>query len=211
MSVAPQALPGARPARAPGRPRDPHTGQAILQAALELLADKGLTGLSIEDVATRAGVGKATIYRRWEGKDELVADALGTMNDDLLLPDRDPAATGSSRQTLTGMLDAIIYKQADSCSGRLFPRLLGHAKSNPDLFAVFYDRVIEPRRAALRGVVEAAQASGEIGPIDSDLAITLLLAPVAYRNMMAVGGRDPAPGATTADLVDAVLDGLAPR
>jgi len=62
--------------RKPGRPRSAQAHKAILDATLELLAEEGFHGLSIEAVAAKAGVGKTTIYRRWPSKDELVMDAI---------------------------------------------------------------------------------------------------------------------------------------
>ena len=79
MQVTEQAL----PARPPGRPRSEVADRAIVEATLELMADVGMSALTIEQVAAAAGVGKATIYRRWANKDALLVDALATLNDDL--------------------------------------------------------------------------------------------------------------------------------
>ena len=84
----------------PGRPRDPETDQAILRAALQLLTDRGYAGMSVEGVASRAGVGKTTIYRRYASKEELVAAALAALRDDLgPLPD-----TGDIRSDMVEMI-----------------------------------------------------------------------------------------------------------
>ena len=68
--------------RRPGRPREQRADRAIIDATLEIFADEGYHALSVEAVAARAEVSKATIYRRWPGKRELVIDALATLNDD---------------------------------------------------------------------------------------------------------------------------------
>ena len=66
-------------ARRPGRPRSERADRAIIDAALSLFAERGVEGLCIEEVAARAGVGKATIYRRWPGKEDLLLDALAAL------------------------------------------------------------------------------------------------------------------------------------
>ena len=72
--------------RGPGRPRDPQADRAILKATIELLAEDGFGGLSIEAVAARAGVGKTTVYRRWPSKVPLVVDALTHMKPPMAVP-----------------------------------------------------------------------------------------------------------------------------
>ena len=81
--------------RRPGRPRDERVDRAIIDATLELFAAEGYSALSVEAVAVKAEVSKATIYRRWPGKRELILDALATLNDDL-----PSLATGSTRERL---------------------------------------------------------------------------------------------------------------
>ncbi len=72
--------------RPPGRPRSQKVHRAILKAARELLLEVGIYEMSIEKVAERARVGKATIYRRWSSKDELIAEAMGGLTDEIILP-----------------------------------------------------------------------------------------------------------------------------
>src|SRR5262249_60113721 len=88
---------GAPGARRPGRPRSEQADQAIIDAALSLFAESGPDGLCIERVAARAGVGKATIYRRWPGKEDLLLDAIAAVKAPLPEPagrsaPEDPAA-----------------------------------------------------------------------------------------------------------------------
>ncbi|HSD79712.1 MAG TPA: helix-turn-helix domain-containing protein, partial [Solirubrobacteraceae bacterium] len=79
--------------RRPGRPRDPDADARIMRAALELAADGGLRGLRMEAVAARAGVGKATLYRRWSSKQTLLADAIRAAAREI-----DPPDLGSVRE-----------------------------------------------------------------------------------------------------------------
>ncbi len=71
----------------PGRPRSAQSHQAILQAALELLAEVGFAAMSMDAIAARAGVGKTTIYRRYASKEELVADAIESIREEIVIPD----------------------------------------------------------------------------------------------------------------------------
>ena len=189
-------------ARAPGRPRDGRADRAILDAALELLAEVGPTGLSVEEVAARAGVSKATIYRRFPTKDDLVVASLSCLV--VNVPDDLPAGTVQER--LVALMRLWWETYAVSPNGVVFHRVLAHAKSNPRLFEAFYDEVIEPRREMFRGVLRDAMASGELRPdADVELIITVIIGTSVYTNQTRSAGRDPAPGAGPAELVDAIL------
>jgi AcrR family transcriptional regulator len=173
---------------------------------LDLLAEEGVNGLSIEAVAERAGVGKATIYRRWSNKDELVGDALATLIDDL--PGQFPGAT--VRDQLVAMVDYVRCTGSHTRSGRIFPRMASYKHSHPELFAIFARRVLGPRRERLTALVRAGIESGEIrGDVDPELATIALLAPMQYINLAAMPQRLDESTATR--LVDLVLEGLSPR
>jgi AcrR family transcriptional regulator len=190
-----------------GRPRSPETDSAIVDATLELIADEGLTGLSVESVAARAGVGKATIYRRWPSKEALVCDALAQLAaDDVPLPD-----SVGVRERLLAVLEHIRCKSPETQVGRIMPRMLSHATSQPDLFRLYYDQVLRPRRARVEAIIADAQAAGELrADLDPELAVTLVIAPMLYLNLMQAARGKPGPGTSEA-IVDAVLAGLAPR
>src|SRR5262244_3220874 len=111
---------GAPGARRPGRPRSEQADQAIIDAALSLFAESGPEGLCIERVAARAGVGKATIYRRWPGKEDLLLDALAALRAPL------PNPKGESvRDDLAALLDAMRAEAIDPRQVRQFALLLG--------------------------------------------------------------------------------------
>lgn len=188
--------------RGPGRPRDERADRAILDAALDLLAEVGPTGLSVEEVAARAGVSKATIYRRFQTKDDLVVGCLSGLV--VLLPDEAPPGTVHDR--LVDLVERWWQAYAGSPNGQVFHRVLAHAKSNPRLFEAFYDEVIEPRRELFRSVLRDGQASGDIRPdADLELIITMIIGTSVYTNQTRSAGRDPSPGVGPEQLVDAVL------
>ncbi len=188
--------------RGPGRPRDERADRAILDAALDLLAEVGPTGLSVEEVAARAGVSKATIYRRFQTKDDLVVGCLSGLV--VLLPDEAPPGTVHDR--LVDLVERWWQAYAGSPNGQVFHRVLAHAKSNPRLFEAFYDEVIEPRRELFRSVLRDGQASGDIRPdADLELIITMIIGASVYTNQTRSAGRDPAPGSGPSELIDAAL------
>ncbi len=188
-----------------GRPRSPEADRAIVEATLELIAEAGLGELSVESVAGRAGVGKATIYRRWAGKQALVEDAFATLNDEL----PDVPSGGDVRTRLVEMLEQIRCRAPVTQSGRILPRILGHGHSHPELVRAFHERVVEPRRERFRVVLREGVGCGELRPdLDIETAVTLLAAPMLYLTWLSGGGRPPGPDAA-ARIVDLVLTGLA--
>lgn len=188
--------------RGPGRPRDERADRAILDAALELLAEVGPTGLSVEEVAARAGVSKATIYRRFQTKDDLVVGCLSGLA--VALPDGMP--DGDVHDRLVFLVEHWWDSYVVSPNGQVFHRVLAHAKSNPRLFEAFYDEVIEPRRELFRSVLRDAVAAGEIRPdADLELVVTMIIGTSVYTNQTRSAGRDPMPGSGASELVHAAL------
>ena len=194
--------------RSPGRPRSAAADKAILHSALALLAEVGPTALSVEEVASRAGVGKTTIYRRFATKDDLVVAALTSLNESL------PAeiVEGGVRDSLVAIVEAWWSAQRSESSGQLFHRVLAHAKTNPRMFCAFYDHVIEPRRDLYRAVIRRGMAGGELrADTDVELMTTLIIASSIYTHQMRASGRDAAPGAGPQEFVDAILMGFLTR
>ncbi|MEH1792911.1 MULTISPECIES: TetR/AcrR family transcriptional regulator [unclassified Nostoc] len=159
-----------------GRPRSIHADQAILQATLDLLAEVGYQSMSIEAIASRAGVGKTTIYRRYTSKEELVADAIESFRDDLAIPD-----TGS----FWGDMDILINnaaKKIDSPLGRqTLALIISTASSNPQFAEVYWTKYTKVRREALSKVLKRAKSRGEIHKdADIELVIDLLSGSLYY-------------------------------
>ena len=193
------------PRRTPGRPRSQASHEAIIRATLELLVENGYRSLTMESVRARAGVGKATIYRRWCSKEELVRDAIVFMHDDFRPPD-----TGSLRGDYEGMASLVRSAAHRAGAATLMPRLLGDVANDPELRAIFYDNLVEPRRAQMRAVIERAVARGEVrDDVDIELVIDLFAGPVVYR--LLITGGDYAQLPAVDEQLDALLNGLAPR
>jgi AcrR family transcriptional regulator len=140
-----------------GRPRSAESHQAMLQATLELLAEVGFEAMSVEGIAARAGVGKTTIYRRYSGKEELVAAAIEQVREEVVIPN-----TGK----LWNDMDALIEQSAQitlSPIGRqAVAMIVSSAAGNAQFAKIYWDKYLEPRRAAFAIVIERAKARKEI-------------------------------------------------
>ncbi|MDA0179071.1 TetR/AcrR family transcriptional regulator [Solirubrobacter phytolaccae] len=192
--------------RPPGRPRSAEADEAILQAALELMAADGYRALTIERVRERSGVGKATIYRRYGSKEELVRAAITHLNSDIPLPED----TGSIQGDFAATAQLVLAGAAKTGALTLMPRLLSEVVGEPQMHALFYEHLVEPRRRVVRGIVERAKARGEIRQdVDTDMAIDLMVGPFIYRLIMA--GGDAAGIGSPVDLLNTVMAGLTPR
>jgi AcrR family transcriptional regulator len=192
------------PRRMPGRPRSEASHQAIIRATLELLIEVGYGALTMEAVRTRAGVGKATIYRRWASKEELVRDAIVFLHEEFETPD-----TGSLRGDYDALATAVRASASRAGAGSLMPRLLGESVNDPELFALFRANLVEPRRAALRTVLQRAVDRGEIRKgLDLELVLDLFAGPAVYR--LLITGGDMSQMFSVDAQMDALMNGLAP-
>jgi AcrR family transcriptional regulator len=157
-----------------GRKRD-HTRDAeILEAALDVLAEIGYDGMTIDMVAARAKAGKATVYRRWASKGELVIDAVACMKkgatDFTALPD-----TGSLRGDLIAMMGPPVIQDA----GRklnVMAGLVSMLSRSPELAEAAREAIVEPRASASRFLMHRAVERGEISD-DCDIDLIALVAP----------------------------------
>ena len=190
--------------RRPGRPRSEQAEQAIIEAALELFGERGVGGVCVEAVAARAGVGKATIYRRWSSKEELLIAALGSLKSPL------PQPRGESvREDLTQLLEAMVKDAGDPRYMRQFAMLHGEAEGYPRLLQRYRETVIEPRREVIRSVLRRGIAAGELRA-DLEVEVALLALTGA---VMARGKHDTAPPGPgfAARVVGELLDGFGAR
>src|SRR3954471_11650443 len=173
-----------------GRPRSARADRAILDATIELLAERGYGGLTVEAVAARAGVGKSTIYRRWPSKATLAAAAVNALaRQRVPVPD-----TGDLRDDLVRCVMDPIGRHGDIL-GRIFPDLIAEMHRNPELSETMLD-ALAARRSVIQSVLHRAQERGELGS-DADLGriIDLLSGALYYRLLVS---REP----VEADLPD---------
>jgi AcrR family transcriptional regulator len=205
MTTTSLARPG--PGTGPGRPRSERAHEAILEATLDLLVEEGFSRMSIEAVATRAGVGKATIYRRWLSKADLVAEAVACMKGHEL---RD-VDTGNVRDDLVSLWHQA-YKRGDSSSGEvteLMVKLMSARARHPELQEAFVRHVIEPRRRIVANVLRRGIERGEVrADLDVELAMDVLMGLAAYRSMINAGHGAPLSAGSTEQVIELVLGGI---
>jgi AcrR family transcriptional regulator len=191
-------------ARTPGRPRSSRADAAISEAVLDLLTS-GTTfeALTIEAVAARAGVGKATIYRRWANKEELLFSVIMQFK-----PSPTPPSGESVRADLIELLSVVGRK--DKRLRDLMPCLMPEVSRNATAYRLWQD-MIKPRRDLMYDVVQRGIASGELrADLDPELTVALLTAPVLVQRMLRWNPDLPEHNLPER-VVDAVMAGALPR
>lgn len=189
-----------------GRPRSEKSTAAILAAADELMLERGLEAVSMDAIAERAGVSKATIYRWWPTKETLAIDAL---YEDWAAAYPVAPDTGALREDLLG----VFLPWADHITKRPYARILGalltRARTDRDFAAEFDQRLVQPRRDRARVIFRRAMERGEL-PADTDveLALDLLYGAVYHRFLQ---GHLPVSRDFVAAVIDSALSGLLPR
>lgn len=167
----------------PGRKRDHTRDPEILQAALEVLAESGYDGMTLDMVAARAKAGKATLYRRWPSKAELVLDAVACMKKSSSaledLPD-----TGTLRGDLLAMIRPHSLEESEQ-KMQVMAGLVSMLARSPELVDAANAAIVQPRAAINRALLQRAKDRGEVAP-DVDIEAIALISPsmVAYRNLM---------------------------
>jgi AcrR family transcriptional regulator len=186
-----------------GRPRSASAQRAILDAAADLLLAQGLEKVSMDTVAKRAGVSKATIYRWWPTKEALALDSLYHEWDTT------PAAspdTGSLRGDLHGLVRPWVRRIRARPYGRVVAALITEAQTDPEFALEYRARFVDPRRRTARELFTRAIERGEIVPeTDVDLAIDLIYGPLYHRLLH---GHAPLSDHFATDVVDTALAGL---
>lgn len=180
-----------------GRPRDSRCDLAILQATLELISEVGAGSLSIDGVAARAGVGKATIYRRWSSKEALLLEALSHDSSIVDAPD-----TGGLRTDLEAYLDVLIERLGENRSSDVLPHLIEAACYDTEVRNSL-DEYVDSRQTPLRAILRRAQLRHEIGPkVDLKVLLDVIVGPVIYRRLLT---GDPLDHRFVRTLLDIVL------
>jgi AcrR family transcriptional regulator len=162
-----------------GRPRNESCTETILTATLDLVSEVGIAALTVDAVAERAGVGKATIYRRWSSKEALMLDAWTSCIVSPPVPD-----TGTVRGDLLELFrsfDDADHPLEAEARQRVYPQMIAAAKVNREV-ADAYRAFVAERRRPLRSILDRAVERGELpDTADLDLVHDLLVAPLAYR------------------------------
>jgi AcrR family transcriptional regulator len=190
--------------RRPGRPRSEEADRAIIEAALSVFAEAGPDGLCFEKIAARAGVGKATIYRRWPGKEDLLLDALAAVRAPL------PQPKGKSvRGDLIALLEAMCRESADPRLARQLALLQGEGAKYPRVLDRYTQTVVEPGREVIRSVLRRGVGTGELREgTDIEAALFMLIGAVFARTR---SGPEQIEDGYPRRVVEELLRGIASR
>jgi AcrR family transcriptional regulator len=191
-------------ARPRGRPRDMEARAAILRAAAEILEEGGVTALTMEGIASRAGVGKPTLYRSWRNAQELAMAAL-------IETQKAPAAQRASVSALDDLRAQLRKVAAVFASrvGRNVAMMVAAADEETEISKVFRTHFILARREEGRGLLSKAIQQGAVrGDIDFDAALDMIYGPLFYRLLV---GHKPLTGEFTDTLLAHAIEGLALR
>ena len=184
-----------------GRPRSAIADEAIREAAVDLFAEHGFEGFSVEDVADHAGVSKATVYRRYPSKVDLIVEAASCLAaDEITFPD-----SGNLRDDVRGLARSLVETFKTSPAGRVMPVMAFERKRYPELDAG-YRRFLADRKTRTRRLLQRAIERGELPP-DTDVAVmgSMLVGPIFHRLMIT---QEPLDDAFVDSLVDALLRGF---
>lgn len=192
--------------RRPGRPRNEALESTIIESVLDLLEhDVPLADLSMERIAREAGVGKATVYRRWSGKAGLMLDVMRSLEEE------NPELPGESvRDDLVLLLEFLRRRGLAKRNSALLRTVITQVKAQPELWREYHDTVVQARRDALLAVLRRGIESGEIrGDCDIDVLADLFVAPMLSRALLHEWKE--LPEGLAEQIVDTVLDGVRPR
>ena len=184
-----------------GRPRSEDVDHLILEAVLDVVAEVGITSVSMEGIAARAGVSKASIYRRFDSKDKLTVAAVEYMREQ----SPEIPTSGTAFERLHGLLDGLRASLPSSRYGRIMVNVLAASNENPALAKLVYERILIPRRARIRELIQEGIDSGEFpSNINIDVAMPILVGPMLYLGMWSMV--DPVSETKTIDVLRAVLN-----
>jgi AcrR family transcriptional regulator len=184
--------------RAPHR-RDEGARVAVLHAADDLLVERGFGGVTIEGIASRAGVAKQTIYRWWPSKVDILLDTLiDDAGQQLVVPDAGPVVA-SVRRYLRGLARFLVKEPA----GQVLLALIGEAQHDAATARTFHERYLDPQRERERTLLTRAIERGELSAdVDVDATLDALCGPIVYRALTSV----PIPQSFVDGLIADVLD-----
>lgn len=179
------------------RTRSVRAHRRVLDAATELIAERGIEGASMDAVANRAGVSKATIYKHWRDKDSLLLELMADLHELNERPDFD---TGHPREDIVSVL-AYRPEGKPKIREKMTPHLMAYSARNPEFGQAWRHMVMEPPRRELRQLLRKAIEQKELTPdFDIELALAILLGPVLYWHVF-MSKTVPVPGPLVRNVV----------
>jgi len=174
------------------RPRSAQAHKKVLNAAVQLFCERGITTTSMDAIAEASGVSKATIYKHWPDKDALCLEVMSYLHGlDEVPPVFD---SGDYRADLIAQLRYQPAADRKALREKITPHMIAYAASNQVLGSAWRSLVVEPVRVALAGIIKRGEKRGVLRRgIDPEIGIALLLGPMLYRHVFVhrVGGKAP--------------------
>jgi len=183
-----------------GRPRSEDVDLVILESVLDTIAENGMSRVTMEGIAQRAGVSKASLYRRFPTKADMTRAAVEQMRQESpVIPDQ-----GSAYERLLHLMEATRTGIQGSRHGRIMLAVISHSHEQPELAQLVYDRILLPRRMRIREIVEQGIENGEFPrTLNIDVAMPTLIGPMLYLGMWSMC--DPVSETTTENVLRSVM------
>ncbi len=183
-----------------GRPRSEDVDLVILESVLDTIAEDGITKVTMEGIAQRAGVSKASLYRRFPTKSDMAKAAVEYMRQESpMIP-----AQGSAFERLLYLMEATRTGIQGSRYGRIMLAVISHSHEHPELVRLVYDRILQPSRMRIREIVEQGIDAGEFpSTLNIDVAMPTLIGPMLYLGMWSMC--DPVSQTSTEDVLRSVM------
>jgi TetR/AcrR family transcriptional regulator, regulator of autoinduction and epiphytic fitness len=160
-------------------PRVTRTRQVVLSAVLDELADVGHASFTIESVAARCGVGKSTIYRHWDGKLQMIVDAVRELNTQPV-----PEPGGAPRERIRQLLHHLGHALTEGSLAPAIPALIEAAERDPEVRVLLHDYTVQRRRALVDALSRGIHAGHVAGTVDAELAAQALSGAIFYARLM---------------------------
>jgi AcrR family transcriptional regulator len=182
------------------RPRSEEARRKALAAATDLIIERGVSQLTIEEVASRSGVAKTTIYRHWPERGSLVLDTVRACFGAVPTPD-----TGTLRGDLDAYFNGMVMADLSGPIGHLMPSLIEAAARDSEI-ELLVDKVSQERQRPILDIVERAQARGELpGDLDPRVVVGTIVGPIVFRKLI---WRQPLDAAYLEGCLDVAVAGL---
>jgi AcrR family transcriptional regulator len=154
--------------------------EKVVNAALDLIAEHGVEGVSMDAIATASGVSKATVYKHWANKDALLLEVIGKVSGEL--PQFD---SGDPKADMIDLLRYLAQVKKSRELGRIWMRVISYAMSNERFAKALQEHAFGPRRRQISRLLKQAADKGELrSGIDADLALDLLVGPIIHRRFV---------------------------
>ena len=182
------------------RPRSEEARRKVLDAGADIIVERGVGSLTIEEVAARSGVAKTTIYRHWPERTELILDIARASFQHVATPD-----IGSLREDLIAFFSVLVRADLSGKVGRLMPCLIDAASRDPEM-ELLLERLAAEREQPIMAIVGRAQERGELpADLDPQVVIGSIVGPIVFRKVMQ---RRPVDAAYLAACLDVAITGL---